>query len=86
MRADEISVPCMPLQMEISLHGSFETSRKMRIKEEQNHQTLKEENKEFFDAQEEKEREESRESELSKTQRKRQARKPHQGMMRLQNQ
>ena len=27
MRIDEIPVPCMPLQMEISLDGSFETPR-----------------------------------------------------------
>ena len=58
MRADEILVPCMPLQMEISLDGSLETSRKMRIEEEQNHQSFKEENKELFDTQEEKELEE----------------------------
>ena len=48
MRADEIPIPCMPLQMEISLDSVSKTSRKVRIEEEQN-QTLKEENKEFFD-------------------------------------
>ena len=42
--------------------------------------------KNFFDAQEGKELEEPRELELSKTKQKRQARKLHRGMLRLQNQ
>ena len=50
MRVDAIPVPCMPLQMEISLDGSSKTLRNDKIEEEQNHKTLKEENKEFFDA------------------------------------
>ena len=86
MRTDEILVPCMPLQMKISLDCSSKTSRNVEIEEEQNYQTLKEENKEFFDVQEEKEIEEPRELELFKTQQKRQARKLHRGMLRLQNQ
>ena len=58
----------------------------MRIKDKQNHQTLKEENEEFLDAQEEKELEESREPELSETQQKKQAQKLHWVLMRLKNQ
>ena len=73
MRADEISIPCMPLQMEISLDNSFETSRKVRIEEEQNHQTLEEENKKFYDAQDKKKLKKPWELELSKTQQKKQA-------------
>ena len=85
MRADEIPIPCMPSQMEISLDGSLETLSNDKINEEQNHQTIKEENKEFFDAQEEKEPNKTKESKLSKTQKKRQARKLHQVLMRLKN-
>ena len=70
MKVKEIPIPCMPLQMEISLDGSFETPRKMRIKEEQNHQTLKEENKEFFDAQEGKEKNKTHELSSPKLNRK----------------
>ena len=52
MRVDEIPIPCMPLQMKISLDGNFETPRMETIEREQKHATLKEENKEFHDAQE----------------------------------
>ena len=45
----------MPLQMEISLDGSFETLRMETIEEEKKYETLKEENEEFHDTQEEKE-------------------------------
>ena len=58
----------------------------MRIKEEQNHQTLDKENKEFFYAHEGKEKSETKELELYKTKQKKQAQKLHWGMMRLQNQ
>ena len=68
MRVDEIPVPCMPLQMEISLNGSSKTLRVETIEREQNHQTLKDENKEFHESQEEKEQNETQELELSKFQ------------------
>ena len=47
--------------MEISRGATLETSRNDKREEEQNHQNLKEENKEFFDAHKEKELEEPRE-------------------------
>ena len=68
MRVDEILVPCMPLQMEISLDGSSKTLRMKTLEKEQKHETLKEENEEFCDAQEGKEQNKTRELELSKTQ------------------
>ena len=68
MRVEDIPIPCMPLWMEISLDGSFETLRMETIEGKQKHETLKEENKEFHDAQEVKEQNKAQELELSKTQ------------------
>ena len=71
MEVEEILVPCKPLQMEISLDSSFKTPRIETLEQEQNHQTLEEDHKEFHDAQEGKEKNKTREPELTKTQQKR---------------
>ena len=42
MRVDEIPIPCLPLQMEISLDSVSKTPRNVEIEEEKNHQTLEE--------------------------------------------
>ena len=66
MRTDDITVPCIPLQMEMSQDGSSKTLRKVRIEKEPN-PSLKEENKKFYDAQDEKELGGPTKPELSKT-------------------
>ena len=75
----------MPLWMEISLDGSSKTLVNERIIGEQKDQTLKEKNKEFYNAHEEDELEEPKEHEFSKTQQKKQGQKLHWALMRFKN-
>ena len=86
MRLDETPISCMLLRMELSLDGSLEVSVNERFEEEQNNQTLKENNKDFYYAHGKEDLEQPKKLELSKTQQKKQAQKLHWVLMRLQNQ
>ena len=69
MRQDEMPISCMPLHIEISLDGVYETSMDEKpILEEQANQPLKEINKVFYDTHEDNELKLKRKLELSRTQ------------------
>ena len=67
LRSDETLVSCMPLRMEISLDGGFETFVNEKPLEEQADKPLKEINDVFYNDRDENELKQPEKSELSRT-------------------